>query len=472
MATINWNIFETTYLRAELADIYGDKFDKDTLLKLTYATIANLKNKGLLDLSPEPSTTLVPAISKIQNIILNNLSSGNKIFVTINGKSLEYSVTSNLIPTEVTGLVTMINSSTEPELDTITATNKSSYIQIEGDLGEDFSLVVVSNLGTGSSNPTTEIQTIQLAEEEELILDEIDILTADFTDAWAIVAAGVKWMLVSDPVTSAKTTTGLDITKNKDLVILSKTNFDLLTLSYLIIHNITNIYAEFWKPKLEQEIIINGSTGGSSLADQLALLLKKHEYTLIEEEAKTANKVEIDDNYILDTNTQTRLNQDNTTRNQKSILQLQRQWKLENDFKQLTNKQATNGYWTPAGQITVSFLSDYKVELEDTIIRDLNNIPNSYFGLGYQVNNGVQLTGVPVDITKYNKLQITVTSDNPVTYSFYASDNGVVFNQIGVASTNTQITKEYYLPPSKFIRVDILGTVNNTNFYIEGTLVA
>lgn len=459
MATITWELFKNTYLKPLINDVSDQSYDDKLLYQTTYLTIVDITSKGITGALPQPSSSILPGLNQINYITPgSSIKPGNLFYISINEESVNYvSVLNDTIESVVTELVNLVNNSTQPSFLGVTATNQTFRLKIES--SESFVLNTATAQGnTATNNPLLENVIAQKASEDVEELTPITNLTAVYKEGFSTIAYGVRYFLISDPILRLKTTSGLDITKDKDLILDAKQDYFQSLLAYINANNVDNDLTTYWKTKLVSSL---GDSNSLTYEQRLALLNKEYD-----------RKIDQDDNSILDTSTQQRLSQDNNTRNQKSILQLKRQWELENDFKKLNNQQATNGYWTPAGQITVSFLSDYKVELEDTIVRDLNNIPNSYFGLGYQINSGIQLTGTPVDVSKYTKLQLTITADYPITFSFYASDNGVTYSQIGSSTTNSQLRKEYYLPPSKFIRVDILGTINNTNFYIEGTLVA
>ena len=459
--TIKWDLFESTYVRAELADIYGDQFDQDILQKTTYSVISNLRMKGCLDLGPTPSTTTTPATVEKQNILINNLSAGNIIYITIDNTTITHTTTGADLEVEITAITNAINNDTTINA-IVSATDRTSFVELEGlTPGKRFELIVVANLGSGDSNPSVNTQTIQRAKKEEDILVPITELTADY-DAWPMISSGISWFLQNDAITRAKTTSGLDISKDRQLTVLAKSNYDQLTLAYLCVNNITNPSAEYWKTKLQTEIatIQAGENANNDLTFEQRLALLNAEYD---------RKIEQDDNTYLDTGINDRLLEDERLNHEKILRELNRTYELK-DRNNLEQKNATNGAWTPAGQFTQTFVSEYFTPLEDTVQKDTMNITNDYLGLTDLVNSGVVLTSNRINVSEFDLLELDLQATEAVEYTFYSSQDGSIFTQVSNSTISSNITKKYHLPPSKYIKIGIKGLSNNTYFYIEASL--
>lgn len=461
MATLNWELFKKTYIRPLLNDVLEESYTEEILQSTAYATIIDMRAKGLPSLEPLPNSTTQPGLSQINYLTFSSsVRQSNIFYVFINNESVSYeaniSEDINIVRQKLTDV---INNSTNPAFADITATNQTFRVQIEGAPSTPFIIDANAIQGASSNNPVLEVEIGRTATKESESVDNIVNLTAPNPNAFTVIAYGIRYFLTSDPVTRVTTTSGLQINKDEDLIAVVRIDYFNSLLAYIEEEALTGPLIDYWKGKLIAAV--NSNSKDLTYEQRLALLNAEYD-----------RKIEQDDNSIVDTGTQQRLGQDNSTRNQKSLLQIQRQWQLENQFNSLNNKQATNGYWTPAGQITVSFLSDYDVDYQDTITVDLLQAPNSYFGLDYNVNASQTLSGSPIDISKYKKLELSLTADNDIQFLFYASSDGVNYSQVGTTATDTQINKEYYLLPSKYIRLEVIGTTNDTNFYIEANLRA
>lgn len=464
MVTLNWELFKNTYIRPLLNDVLDESYEGSTLEATAYTTIVDMTSKGIPNLSPQPSSSSIAGLSQVNYIEVSSaIKAGNIFYVFIDDQSESYTAVTNDTVTQVlAGLTTAINNSVKTSFANITATNQTLRIKIEGSVSTPFIIDASAIQGQGNTNnPTIALTLGRSATDAKQITTAITTLEADTTTAFNVLAYGIRYFLTADPITRLSTTSGLQITKDENLVEIARGDYYSGILAYLEANDVSNSTADYWRTKLAASISANANQTGLTYEQQLALLNAEYD-----------RKIQQDDNSIMDTGSQQRLAQDNNTRNQKSILALKHQWDLEREFRSLNNRQATNGYWTPAGQFTVSFLSEYDVTYEDTITVDLLKAPNSYFGLAYVINNAETLQGSIIEVSKYTKLDLTITADYNIQFKLFSSLDRVTFTQVGTTTTDTQIVKEYYLPPTKFIRLDVIGTVNNTNFYIEGNLRA
>lgn len=463
MPTLNWELFKQTYARPVINDVLNESIDDETLQALAYATIVDMQAKGIETIGPAPSSISYPATPQINYITPGNfINTGNIFYLSIGNQSESYtSLANETLENIVSKLKILIDNSSQTNFQDLVTTNQTFRLKIEGAPGIAFDLKTATARGSAgaSNNPSLDVTLGKAAEASTQSIQKLSNLTCTFSEGFNVLAFGIKYFLISDPISSINTAAGVNISINSNLIALAKSDYYNALLGCIEANSIVNNKANYWKSRL----VSNLASDTSALTYEERLALLNAEYN---------RKIEQDDNQILDSGSQNRLNQNNNTRNQKSLLHLKKQFDLEKEFKNLNNKQASNGYWTPSGQVTITYLSEYFVEPENTIQVDLLGAPNSYFGLPYEVNNTESLMGAPIETLNYKKLELGLNADNPIQFKFFSSVDGNTYTQVGNTTLNNNFNKLYYLPPSKFIKLEVVGTINNTNFYIEGNFRA
>lgn len=457
--TLDWNTFENTYLRPELSAFDGSLYNFDTLQSLTYLTISDLRAKSIDDLEPSPSSTTIPATAQVNFIFPGNVSTGNVFYINRGNTTLSFSATTNTVEHVVAGITNVINNSTSSDFTDLTAFDAGAFVRLVGEPGIAFEQYSTATKGTGSSNPTLSTEINAQAKAAETVPNKITEVGADWTEAFRLIAVGVKYFLVTDPISKLKTTAGLDITKDPSLVDEIKQSYNVLTDAYIQIHKLQPTdrvdAQQFWIRYFNRQYELkNVSSGGLTLTERLQLI-----------EAENLAKLQ-----QISAEGQTDL----ATAEQKRIanlelLNLKRQHELD-DREALLGKKASNGAWTNAGQMTITHLVDYGVELEDTVVMDLKKLDNTFFGLP-TIINAETIMGAALDVGKYRLLSLKLISNAPVTFKLLELIEGA-FVEVGTPTTDNSIVKSYSLVNTSSIRLEITGTQSNTSFFIEAELSA
>ncbi len=454
--SINWDLFESAYLKPQIADIYGVQYDDDTLKKTTFAAITDLVSKGLVDIGPIPSTTTVPATSQIIYLNPSQVTTGNRFSLTYKNVSVSFDATDATIANVTSNLTTLINANATFNTD-VTAFDDSTRIRLVGNTpGQRIEMFTVAERNVGTGNPVLELINNTQAKGAESYVDDLTLITANHADAFNTIAAGVKFFLVSDPVTKLQTAAGLDITKDRTLTTLCKTNYETLILAYLRIRILNEITAEeFWKERLT---ITASQTEGGNVSGQLTLAER---LVLIEaEKNKSLAEIARQEDRDLSVVNQRKLSSI-------ELRQVDRAYVLE-DKAALIEKTATNGAWTSAGQFTISYLVDHQTELEDTVPVFQLDLDNDYFGIPTVVEVQTYIGGF-IDTKNYKRLDIELVASANV--SFVLKElAGTTWEPVGEIATDNAIVKSYSLVNTNVIKVEITGTEANTQLFIRGTL--
>lgn len=460
METINWELFKITYLRPLMNDIDSESYDENSLQSYTYTTISDLIGKGLTSFTPAPAATVKPGQPQINLVSVgNNVQEGNIFYVEIDGTQVSYTAGSGAtVSSVVIGLTQAIN--TESAI-TKTAESQSARVKITGDNNEEFRIFSSAISGSGTNIPNLETTKIQNAKESTQSISAITEVGALSKVGFSVVAYGVRYFAVSEPITKVKTTAGFDITKDRQLVQEAKSDYYSLILSYIQANDIDNPTVSYWKTKLGtiSSSTTPGSASGLTFEQRLALLEREYEL-----------KIDQDDNKLLDTGLNQRLLEDEKLNHKVILKELERKYELE-DRDNLGNKTATNGVWTPAGQFTQTFISEHFVELEDTVMKDSRGLSNSFYGLPERISAGVSVVSERINVEEFDKLEIDIQTSEAIEYILYSSSDGSTFTQVSNSTISSNIQKQYYLPPSKYIKIGINGFTNNTYFYIESNLI-
>lgn len=464
MATLDWRTFELTYLRPVLNDVYKSQYN-DTILQATvFATIADLNSKGLTDIGPLASSTVLPGNEQINYVTPStSVAPGNVFYISIEDLIISYTAGANpTVAQVVTGLTTAFNASTDAVLEGLTAYDEEFRVVIISDEpGMPFLQQSSAARGaTAQNNPFLETVINQEASENEVVVAPITLLTGEVNDAFPLIAAGVKYFIVSDPVTGLKTTAGLDIGKSEKLVQLTKSQYDLLTYAYIKTVKTKELTKEqFWSQHFQINSTSlaggNGSESGQlNLADRLALLDAEQQGLQTLQRLKADSAIRIAEN--------------------------QRRYKLE-DEANLVAPDATNGVWTAAGLFTHSFLSDYNTTIENTVTRDLRYLRYNFFGLGNGVIGTETIVGIPIDVRNYNVLNLKFNSSASISFALYqlisGDPNTGVYEQVGTTITNSNDASNngfevsYALGNTDYIKLQVMGSAPNTSFYVVGDLI-
>jgi hypothetical protein len=454
--SISWDLFENAYLKPQIADIYGTQYDEDSLKKTTFATITDLVSKGLVDIGPLPTTTTVPAVAQLNYLNPSQVTIGNRFSVTYKNVTVSFVTTAATIANVTSNLTSLINANSTFNAD-ITAFDDSTRIRLVGKTaGQSLEIFSVAERNTGTGNPVLELVLNTKPKDAELLVSDLTTISANHADAFTTIAAGVKYFLVSDPVTKLQTAAGLDLTKDKSLTIACKTNYETLILAYLRVRVLGEITAEaFWKERLT---ITASQTEGGSASGQLTLAER---LALIEAE-KNAKLAEI----------ARQEERDLTTGDQKRLTsielkQLDRAYELE-DKAALIEKTATNGAWTSAGQFTISYLVDYETELQDTVPLFQLDLDNDTFAIPTIVN-AQTYSGSFINTKNYKRLDIELVATANV--SFILKELiGVDWVDVSALTTDNVIVKSYSLVNTNIIKIEVTGTQANTQLFIRGTL--
>ncbi|MEH2126441.1 hypothetical protein [Nostoc sp.] len=454
--SISWDLFETTYLRPQIADIYGSQYDEDTLKKTTYSSISDLVSKGLVDIGPLPASEVIAAIKEISYLTPTIVATGNSFRVTYGTTTVSFVASANSIANVTAGLTSAINNNTTFS-NVLIAYDEGTRVRVEGKTaGQALNLYVVAEkLNVNSAIPVMDIIVYQSSEEELEIVD-LTVITANHADAFNTIAAGVKYFLVSDPVTKLQTAAGLDIEKNESLISACKANYETLILAYLRIHILNEITASaFWKEKLQ---VSSTQTSGSSASGQLTLAER---LTIIEAE-KNAKLAEIarEEDKELSVGDQKRLSSI-------ELKELGRAYELENKAS-LIEKTATNGAWTSSGQFTISYLVDYQTDLEDTVPLITKDLDSTDFGIPSILDASTYVGGF-ITVTKYKRLDITLIGSENIGFTLQAL-NDLTWEDVSPETIDNAITKSYSLINTNVIKIVVRGITPNTELYISGQL--
>lgn len=451
--SISWDLFESTYLRPQISDVYGAQYDEDTLKKTTSASIVDLVSKGLVDVGPLPSTDLIPATAQITYLNPSQVTTGNKFSVTYANVTVSFNATAATVGNVTSNLTTLINANSTFSAK-FTAYNDSTRIRLVGNtLGESQDFYTLAERDTGTGNPVLELIIYNEPTDAELVVADLDVITANFADAFTTLAAGVKYFLVSDPVVKLQTAAGLDIQKNEALTTACKANYDTLILAYLRIHILNEITASaFWKEKLQvSSTQVNNTSGQLTLAERLALI----------EAEKNAKLAEIarEEDKALAIGDQKRLSSI-------ELKQVDRAYELENKAA-LIEKTATNGAWTSAGQFTISYLDYYASDLEDTVSLIVKDFTNSDYGIPSILQIGNYEASIPV--INYKRLDISIVASANITFKLEELV-GIDWEDISPQVTDNAITKSYSLVNTSVIKIVITGLVADTELLLSGQL--
>jgi hypothetical protein len=454
--SISWDLFENAYLKPQIADIYGTQYDEDTLKKTTFAAITDLVSKGLVDIGPLPTTITVPAVAQVNYLNPSQVTIGNRFSVTYKNVTVSFVATAATIANVTSNLTSLINANSTFNSD-LTAYDDTTRVRLVGNTGgKDLEIFSVAERNTGTGNPVLESVINTKPKASELLVNDLTTITANHADAFNTIAAGVKYFLVSDPVTKLQTAAGLDLTKDKSLTIACKTNYETLILAYLRIRILEEITAEeFWKERLT--ITASQTEGGNAsgqltLAERLALIE-------VEKNAKLAEIARQEE-------------RDLTTGDQKRLTsielkQVDRAYELENKAA-LIEKTATNGAWTSAGQFTISYLVDHQTELEDTVPLFQLDLDNNSFGIPTIVNVQTYIGGF-IDVKNYKRLDIEIVATDNV--SFILKELvGIAWQDVGTLTTDNTIVKSYSLVNTNVVKLEVTGTQADTQLFIRGTL--
>lgn len=452
--TLDWKTFELTHLRPVLNDVYKSQYNDSIIQATVYATIADLNGKGLTDIGPLPSSTIVGGEAQVNYITPgNSVATGNIFYISIYDAFVSYTAGSNAtVASVVTGLTNAFNASTNPAFAGITAYDEAFRVVLEADEpGVPFLQESTATRGnTATNNPFLETIVNTQASEQEILINPITSVTAEAIDAFSLIASGVKYFIVSDPVRGLKTTAGLDIDKSEKLVQAAKAQYDLLTYAYIKVVKTKELTREeFWSSQFQvSSTQLTGGTGNGdlNLSDRLVILDREGQNKLAEINQKFRNDLRLQ--------------------------QQKREWQLE-DGKYATS--ATNGVMTSAGLFTQTFIDDYNVPLVATVTSSVDNLDLTYFGLGSGTIGAEIITGIPIYVKDYNLLNLRINSSDTITFRIYELINGN-YVQVGTDVTNTsdpnnnEIVKSYALGESTYIRIALQGYNPNTRIYIRGEL--
>ena len=273
----------------------------------------------------------------------------------------------------------------------------------------------------------------------------ITSLDANVIDAWNLIGFGVKYYFVNDPVVKYDSASGTSITRDRELIEKAQTDYFLHLRAYITINKLATLTAaEFWTQQDVIDLIAGGASKTcckDSLEDKLALIAREEQKDLTIGDQKRLTAIE--------------------------LRQLERSYELE-DKAALIEKTATNGAWTSAGQFTVSYLVDYQTELEDTVPLFQLDLDNDSFGIPTIVNVQTYSGGF-IDTAKYKRLDIELVATANV--SFILKELvGLTWQNVGTLTTDNTIVKSYSLVNTNVIKVEVIGTQANTQFFIRGTL--
>ncbi|MBN3962251.1 hypothetical protein [Nostoc sp. NMS8] len=451
--SVSWKLFESTYLRPQISDVYGAQYDEETLKKTTSAAIVDLVSKGLVDVGPLPTTTSIAATAQITYLNPSQVIIGNKFSFTYNNVSVSFTATANTIANVTAGLTSLINANSTFNVK-FTAYNDSTRVRLVGiTAGESQDFYTVTERNSGTGNPVLEVIVNSKPSTSQLLVTDLTSINANYADAFTTLAAGVKYFLVSDPVVKLQTAAGLDIQKNEALTSACKANYDTLILAYLRIHILNEITASaFWKEQLQISSTQVGNVSGQlTLAERLAIIDAEKNAKLAEIGREEDKALSIED--------QKRLSSI-------ELKQVDRAYELENKAS-LVEITASNGAWTSAGQFTISYLDYYATDLQDTVPLVIKEFINSDYGIPSILQIGNYQTSIPV--TNYKRLDISIIASANVTFKLQELV-GLTWQDVSPELTDNAIIKSYSLINSSVIKIVITGLVTNTELLLSGQL--
>lgn len=290
-----------------------------------------------------------------------------------------------------------------------------------------------------------------------------------------MIAAGVKFFVINDPVSKLSTTSGLDISKDSKLVEASRLQYDQLIKAYIAIHKsgANNISAiDYWKSYLATNQ--TDQTSGLSVADRLAMIRAEGEERLkqiqsqglLDKSLETHREpiqtrlVSLQKDYELEI-------QRLRNQNQLDRLELERRYRLE-DRAERMNRTATNGVKTLAGEFTISFIEEYGVEMEPTVVTNLK-LDTQAFGLVSPLPAGAVSTSNTLNVSEYSTLELLVVSNNPVIISaFYLPKGASAFEPAEADMRGETISRRYFLGSAAFFKLVIQSPSTAANYYVKG----
>lgn len=288
----------------------------------------------------------------------------------------------------------------------------------------------------------------------------ITSISANHADAWNLIALGIKYYYVNDPVVKIDSAAGTSITKDEDLVNKAQAEYFLNLQAYLTVHKLaTKTALEFWTEYLEANkgALTPGGAGNSNgnltLDDRLALLAQENIYKLQQIELEADRKLD--------------LNQQNFV-NKIEELELKRRYQLEDRAAKET-KDATNGAWTASGQVTITYLTDYAAPLEDTVTVDKKGLDLSFFGLPTLVGIGT-VESTPILVSAYKQLNVQLVATQNVTFVLKELI-GNTWVDVGTPATDNAIIKTYSLLQTNIIKLVISSTNVGTQLYLSADLL-
>ncbi|MBC1235912.1 hypothetical protein [Nostoc sp. 2RC] len=450
--SISWNLFESTYLRPQISDIYGAQYDEDTLKKTTFAAITDLVSKGLTDIGPLPTSTTVPATAQVTYLNPNQVNIGNNFSFTYNNISVTFTATANTIANVTAGLTSLINANSTFNVK-FTAYDDSTRVRLVGSTaGESQQFYTVAERNTGTGNPLLEVLIASKPTQQELLVTDLTSITANFADAFTAIAAGVKYFLVSDPVIKLQTAAGLDIQKNETLTTACKANYETLILAYLRIHILGEITASaFWKERLQvSSTQVTNSSGQLTLAERLILIDAENTAKLSQIAREEDKEIALGDQKRLAAI---------------ELKEVTRAYELE-DKAALVEKSATNGAWTSAGQFTISYLDYYATDLEDTVPLMVKDFFNDDYGIPTLLS-GNYFTNIPV--TNYKRLDIRLVASANIKFKLQELVD-IDWVDVSPEVIDNAITKSYSLINTSIIKLNITALEPNTELLVSGQL--
>lgn len=288
----------------------------------------------------------------------------------------------------------------------------------------------------------------------------INSFSADHSDAWNLLALGIRYYYVNDPIVKIDSSAGTSITKDEDLVNKAQAEYFLNLQAYLTIHKLASKTAlEFWTEYLEANKGAltpggAGNTNGSlSLEDKLALLAQENVYKLQQIEREGDKKIDLaQQNFV----------------NKIEELELKRRYQLEDRAAKET-KDASNGAWTASGQVTITYLTDYAAPLEDTVTVDKKGLDLSFFGLPTLVGIGT-VESTPILVSAYKQLNVQLVATQNVTFVLKELI-GNTWVDVGTPATDNAIIKTYSLLQTNIIKLVISSTNVGTQLYLSADLL-
>lgn len=477
---LDWFTFEISYLRPILAGSIDALYDTESLKVITYSVVADLNAKGIDDVGPPPQSITTPGKAQLNYIFANNVSAKNIFYLTLEASTVSYqppegsSVTSESV---LTGLQNAIAAKGNvAPWNTVTITNNGGYLAIAGKAeNQSFTLYATATKNEGTTNPTLTSDVVRSASPASSTAKDITQVYADFNDAFPMIAAGVKFFVINDPVSKLSTTSGLDISKDSKLVEASRLQYDQLIKAYIAIHKsgANNISAiDYWKSYLATNQ--TDQTSGLSVADRLAMIRAEGEERLkqiqsqglLDKSLETHREpiqtrlVSLQKDYELEI-------QRLRNQNQLDRLELERRYRLE-DRAERMNRTATNGVKTLAGEFTISFIEEYGVEMEPTVVTNLK-LDTQAFGLVSPLPAGAVSTSNTLNVSEYSTLELLVVSNNPVIISaFYLPKGASAFEPAEADMRGETISRRYFLGSAAFFKLVIQSPSTAANYYVKG----